>query len=188
MAKKTMLMIFILLSSSILIHAQEAKTYIGPQLGWQKASDAENGKFMPGGTIRIKFTPSFSFEGSLNYRQEDYSNGNIRVTTWPVMLTGMIYPINTIYGAIGIGWYNTAIDYSSEYHLLGLTDDRQQKFGWHFGAGLELPLSGSERSPGAILTTDFRYVFLNYNFEKVPGSSDIKSNYFVVTLGLLFGI
>ena len=188
MFNKMMLVISFVFMTSILVYSQEAKTYIGPQLGWQKASDADNGKLMPGGALRIKFTPSFSVEGSINYRQEDYSNGNIKVTTWPVMLTGMLYPVKTVYGAIGIGWYNSAIDYSSKYHDIGLNDERQQKFGWHFGAGTEIPLSESQNSPGAVLTADFRYVFLNYNFTEVPGSKDIKSNYFVVTLGLLFGI
>jgi len=188
MIKKMMLMISLTILVSAFGFAQESKTYIGPQLGWQKASDADNGMLMPGGAIRIKLTPSLSVEGSINYRQEEYSNNNIKVTTWPVMITGMIYPIKTIYGAIGVGWYNTAIDYSTHYHDLGLNDNRKQKFGWHFGAGTEIPLTRSENPPGAILTADFRYVFLNYNFTEVPGSKDISSDYFVVTVGLLFGI
>ena len=188
MINKAMLMISFIILFTVFGYAQDAKTYIGPQLGWQKASDADNGKLMPGGAIRIRLTPSLSVEGSINYRQEEYANSNIKVTTWPVMITGMIYPVNTVYGAIGVGWYNSAIDYSSQYHAQGLNDSREQKFGWHFGAGTEIPLTESKNPPGAILTADFRYVFLNYNFTEVPGSKDITSNYFVVTLGLLFGI
>ncbi len=188
MIKKVMFMITIICFCSVFMYAQEAKTYIGPQLGWQKASDADNGKFMPGGAIRIKLTKSLGVEGSINYRQEEYQNSNIKVTSWPVMVTGLIYPIKTIYGAIGVGWYNTSIDYSKHFLDLGLSNDTQQKFGWHFGAGAEIPLSESRRTPGMILTTDFRYVFLNYNFTEVPGSNDINSDYFIVTVGLLFNI
>ena len=104
------------------------------------------------------------------------------------MITGMIYPVNTIYGAIGVGWYNSSIEYSSSYHDAGLNDYRKQPFGWHFGAGVEIPLTEAKNPPGAVLTTDFRYGFLNYNFTEVPGSKDINSDYFVVTVGLLFGI
>ncbi len=188
MCKKMILVTTIIFFASIMAYTQEAKTYIGPQLGWQKASDADNGELMPGGAIRIKFTPSLAFEGSINYKQENYSDGNIKVTSWPVMISGLIYPVNTIYGDIGVGWYNTAIDYSSIYHAMGLNDSQKQKFGWHFGAGTEIPLTQNYNSPGAILTADFRYVFLNYNFTKVPGSKDINSDYFIVTVGLLFGL
>lgn len=188
MFRKSCLVGAFVLVTSVFTNAQTAKTYIGPQLGWQKASNADNGEFMPGAVMRIKFSPSFAFEGSINYRAEDYDNGNVTVKTWPVMLSGLIYPINTVYGLAGVGWYNTSVNYSDELHGMGLSDKTSQKFGWHFGVGAEFPLSENSNPASTILKTDFRYVFLNYNFEKVPGSPDIRSDYFVLTVGLLFGL
>lgn len=162
----------------------EIKTAIGPQLGFQKASDANNGNLMYGAAVRVKLGQSLGFEASINYRQEDFLNDRLTVRSYPVMLTGMIYPVEVLYGAIGIGWYNTKFDFSKALNNSGIHDRNEQKFGWHFGAGLEIPLGKS----GSMITTDFRYVFLNYDFEEVPGTGDTKANYFVITAGLLFGI
>lgn len=164
-------------------YAQEIRnpTAIGPQLGWHKAADADEGKFMFGAAIRLQFTQAFGFEGSINYRVEDYRNESIVVRTWPVMLTGIFYPTPNVYGAAGVGWYNTQMEFKKE--LADISDKTSQEFGWHFGAGVEFPLSKK-----IILTGDFRYVFIDYNFEDVPGSSNINSDFFVVTSGLLFVI
>ncbi|MFO7525464.1 MAG: hypothetical protein R6W68_08430, partial [Ignavibacteriaceae bacterium] len=58
-----------------------------------------------------------------------------------------------------------------------------QKFGWHFGAGVDIPLS--ERIK---LSSDFRYTFIDYDFGEVPGTDEISSDYFIVTAGLFFRI
>lgn len=181
---RKILYVFMISSFVIIASAQDIKTAIGPQIGFQKASDADNGNLMYGAAVRVKFGPSLGFEGSINYRQEDFLNDRLTVRSYPVMLTGMIYPVETLYGAIGIGWYNTKFDFSEELNNSGVRDRNEQKFGWHFGAGLEIPLGKS----GSMITTDFRYVFLNYDFKEVPGQGDKKANYFVITAGLLFGI
>ncbi len=186
-----MFKIKLLIISMILIAAATMKAqglYVGPQVGWQKASSADGGKFMIGAAARIKLSDALGVEGSINYRQEDYNNGDVTVTSYPVMLTGMFYPISIAYGAIGFGWYNTSIAYSSPLHQLGINDQTEQKVGWHFGAGVELPLSGSVSSPNTILTADIRYVFLNYDFQQFPGSSNLKSDFVVFTAGLLFSL
>jgi hypothetical protein len=64
-----------------------------------------------------------------------------------------------------------------------LKDETTQKVGWHFGGGVELPIGSSFK-----LTGDIRYVFLNYNFEKIPGSKELKSNFYVIMAGLLFNL
>ena len=45
----------------------------------------------------------------------------------------------------------------------------------------DIPLGES-----AAITGDFRYVFLDYDFEEVPGSDGISSNFFVIKAGLMF--
>jgi opacity protein-like surface antigen len=153
---------------------------LGPQLGYQKARGADDGKLMGGAALRVKLTPALGVEGSINYRQEKFHNGALTVRSWPVMATGLIYLLPSVYGAIGGGWYNTTFDFDSP----GAIDqeETQQEFGWHFGGGLELPLGSSTKLAG-----DIRYVFLNYDFEEVPGA-EIDSNFYVVTVGLLFGL
>jgi len=158
-------------------------TSIGPQLGYHKAADADDANLMYGAALRLKLTNSLGFEGSINYRREEFHKGNIAVDSWPVLLTGMIYPAEVIYGAAGVGWYNTKIDFSENLNNVGLHDKTSSRFGWHFGAGLEIPLGNP-----VMLTTDFRYVFLDYDFGEVPGAGEINSDFFIVTAGLLFRI
>jgi len=188
MFRKMMFVCFFALIFADVLFCQVPTSYLGPQLGWQKASDADNAKLMIGGAFRTKLSPAFGLEASVNYRSEDYDNGSVSVTSWPVMVTGLIYPLPILYGAIGAGWYNTSISYSNDLHLFGASDQTEQKFGWHFGAGVEIPLGMSINSPGAILTGDIRYVFLNYDFQQMPGSPGLKNDFIYMTVGLLFSL
>ena len=138
--------------------------------------------------FRTKLSSALGIEASINYRREEYDNGAVDVTNWPVMVTGLIYVLPIVYGAIGAGWYNTSVTYSQDLHLLGVNDQTEQKFGWHFGGGLEIPLGMSMSNPGAILTADIRYVFLNYDFQKLPGSPGLQNNFVYMTVGLLFSL
>ena len=185
MCKKSFFIICIFFGINAVIKAQSA-AYLGPQLGWYKAADADNSKFMIGGALRTKLSPDFGLEGSINYRQEDYNHGAITVTSWPVMITALIYPVNFLYGAIGVGWYNTEFDYKPELLYFGPSSQTEQKFGWHFGAGVQFPLSENIDNPSTILTADLRYVFLNYDFQKMPGAGGLKSDFVVLNIGLLF--
>ncbi|MCX5753042.1 MAG: outer membrane beta-barrel protein, partial [Candidatus Krumholzibacteria bacterium] len=114
--------------------------------------------------------------------QEKYADDLLTVRSWPVMVTGLIYPLPMIYGAMGFGWYNTTFDYDQN-RLPLLKDETAQKVGWHFGGGVELPVGTKVK-----LTADIRYVFLNYDFKEIPGHGDMSSNFYVLTAGLLFGL
>jgi len=155
---------------------------IGPQVGYYRAQDADEGNFTGGAAVRLKLIPFLGVEASIGYRQEKYADDLLTVRSWPVMVTGLIYPLPVIYGAMGFGWYNTTFDYDQD-RLPLLKDDTAQKVGWHFGGGVELPVGARVK-----LTADIRYVFLDYDFENVPGSADMSSNFYVVTAGLLFGL
>jgi opacity protein-like surface antigen len=156
---------------------------IGPQLGFQKATDADEGRFMFGGAVRARLMPLLGVEGSVGYRQEKFANDALTVKSWPLMVTGLIYPVPIFYGAMGAGWYNTTFDYDQSQFSSTIKDKTTQEFGWHFGAGVEVPVGETSQ-----LTVDFRYVFLNYDFETIPGSGDIDSNSYIVTAGFLFGL
>jgi len=158
----------------------------GPQLGIYKVHDQEGARLMGGASLRIKLSEALGVEGSINYRHDEYSDGMVEATSWPVMVTGLIYPLPIIYGAIGAGWYNTSIEYNLPPGFLGgpgvITDETKQEFGWHFGGGAELPVGETVKLVG-----DVRYVFLDYEFESFPGT-EANSNFFVITAGLLFGL
>lgn len=159
---------------------------IGPQLGIYKAQDADDTRLMGGVAARLKFSQDLGIEGSVNFRQEDYNDGNVTVTSWPVMVTGLIYVIPVVYGAIGAGWYNTSVDYEFPPGYLGgpglKTSEASQEVGWHLGGGAEIPAGTAGKLVG-----DIRYVFLNYEFEQIPGT-EVDSNFFVVTAAFFFGL
>ncbi len=155
--------------------------YLGPQLGFYNAVDADNPRVMPGAALRLKLSPGLGLEGSINYRKEDYADSRVSVQSWPVMVTGLFYPIPILYGAIGAGWYNSRFEYDAT--LIGATieSETKQQFGWHFGGGVELPIGRNAKLVG-----DIRYVFLNYDFKQVPGFSGLDADFYVITAGLLF--
>jgi opacity protein-like surface antigen len=98
------------------------------------------------------------------------------------MVTGLIYPIPFAYGAIGGGWYNVTYDFNQNKLPL-FTDETTQLFGWHFGGGVEVPAGSNIKLVG-----DIRYVFLNYDFQTIPGSGDPESDFFVIMVALLFSL
>lgn len=155
---------------------------VGPQVGFFKSKDADDARVMFGGAVRLKVSEAIGLEASLNYREEEYRNGSVTVKSWPVMVTGLVYPVPMIYGAIGLGWYNSAVDVNVAPGVV-FTSETMQKFGWHFGGGVELPVGSIAKLVG-----DVRYVFLDYNFQAVPGSNAISSNFYVIDVGLLFAL
>ena len=182
MWKRTLLIVGLITLVAAQVNAQSIG--LGPQVGYYKARDADEGNFMGGAACRLKLTPVLGVEASINYRQETYADDALTVRSWPVMVTGLIYPLPMVYGAIGAGWYNTTFDYNQDkFPLWAVKDETKQEFGWHFGGGLEVPIG-----PNFKLAADVRYVFLDYDFEKIPGSDDLNSNFTVVTVGFLFGL
>jgi opacity protein-like surface antigen len=172
------------LTASIVTQANAQNISLGPQIGYFKAMDADKGNIMGGAICRIKLTPVIGAEASINYRQEKYANDALTIRSWPVMVTGLIYPLPIVYGAIGAGWYNTTFDYNQNKLLLkAFKDQTKQEFGWHFGGGAEFPVASNLK-----LTADIRYVFLNYNFKEIPGSGNLNSNFYIITVGFLFNL
>lgn len=182
MWKRTLLLVGLIALTVVPVHAQGIG--VGPQLGYYRAKDADEGNFMGGLALRLKMLPVLGVEASINYRQEKYANDAVTVRSWPLMVTGLVYPLPFVYGAMGVGWYNVTFDFDQNLiPLQNLQDETKQEFGWHFGAGAELPVG-----PNFKLTGDVRYVFLNYDFKQIPGIGDLDSNFYVVTVGLLFGM
>lgn len=191
MAMPVLLLLLLVASSTAFAQYEESNSGIsiglGPQVGLYKVQDADNMKLMGGVAVRLKLAQALGIEGSINYRQEEYSSGAIKVKSWPVMATGLLYILPIVYGAIGAGWYNSTIDYNIPSTpltpTLNVTSETKQRFGWHFGGGVEVPVGSIAK-----LTGDIRYVFLDYKFQQIPGTGDLKSNFYVIGIGLLFGL
>lgn len=187
MATRSVLILAVLFIFAAVPVAAQGGLGFGPQVGIYKAQGADGVRVMPGVALRLKLSDVIGVEGSINYRKEEYGDGRVNVTSWPVMVTGLLYPVPVAYGAIGAGWYNTTVDYNFPPGYLGgptaLGSETKQEFGWHFGGGVELPLGEVAKLVG-----DIRYVFLDYDFKNLPGNNGVESNFYVITAGLLFGL
>ncbi len=173
---KRILLVFVLVLMTSPVNAQSIK--LGPQVGYYKTQDADDGRFLFGAALRLKLSSALGVEGAINYRQEKYGNDALTVRSWPILVTGMFYPLPIVYGAVGAGWYNTTFD----VNVPGVDNETKQEFGWHFGAGVELPVGGKSR-----LTGDLRYVFLDYRFDDIP-FQEVDSNFYMIAVGFLFGL
>jgi opacity protein-like surface antigen len=179
--------LFILLVVGLVLIPLSVQTFagigLGPRLGYYKSQDADEGNLFGGLAGRMRFG-LLGVEGSIDYRAEKYANGLVTVRSWPVMASALLYPLPIAYGIAGFGWYNVTMDYDqSKLGFSKIEDETTQKVGWHFGGGVELPVG-----PNAKLTADIRYVFLDYEFEELPGEGEQKANFYAITVGLLFGL
>lgn len=171
----------LVMTTMMTTNAEAQVLSLGPQIGYQKARGAEEGKLMGGAALRLRLASKFKIEGAINYRQEKFAGGNLMVRSWPVTVTGLIYALPVVYGSLGAGWYNTRFEYASANPRIAVEDTRQE-IGWHFGGGVEIPLGKSTKLAG-----DLRYVFLNYDFDQVPGVQ-LDSDFYMVTVGMQFGL
>jgi len=133
--------------------------------------------------VRAKLMPAIGVEGDIGYRQEKLGNDALTIRQWPVTVTGLLYPLPFLYGALGGGWYNTTFDYADVYNKAGYADETTRKFGWHLGAGVELPASHSIKLFG-----DVRYVFLDQKLKNLPDAvlDGDNANFYSINAGLLF--
>lgn len=170
MMKKILLILVLGLMISSEAYSQSIA--IGPQLGYLKSKDAAEGALMFGGAARL-YLGSLAVEAAINYRKEELEFGG-DVTTYPVMLSGMLYVLPVVYGLAGVGWYNYKWEYAG-------MEESGSEFGYHIGGGAEFSLGS------IILTADVRYVFLEYQFDNgLGGTTDVESNFYVITGGVLF--
>ncbi|HZW38869.1 MAG TPA: porin family protein [Ignavibacteriaceae bacterium] len=166
-------------------HRNETGLGLGVQLGYQRASDADAGKLLYGVLMRAKISESLGIEGAISYRQEKYFNSRMTVRSWPVTVSALFYPFPPmIYLLAGGGWYHTTIDFTPGLSEVDLNDQTRNPFGWHLGGGVEIPIGESLNLFG-----DIRYVFLNYNLDdlNIGQLKDIKSNFYTINVGLMFG-
>ena len=139
--------------------------------------DTEEGTHM-GGVVARARSEFVGFEGAVDYRKEDLA-ADVDLKTWPATFSLLLYPIPTIYGLAGVGWYNSTLDFPSES---GFEDRTASDFGYHLGAGIEVPVGES-----VSLTGDFRYHFIDQEFNNAPLEfGKVDEDAFALNAGILF--
>jgi len=171
---KKLFSVIILIIIAGTINAQSIA--IGAQGAYVKSQDAD-GVIMPAAAVRIGLG-GLSVEGSIGYKSDKYLDGAIKTTTYPVMVTGFIGLLPFIHLEAGIGWYNTKVEYSGMF--AGAPSETYSDIGYHAGAGAEIPLGN------VILTGDIRYVIEKTKFNNVQNASDLKSDFYMIVVGLMF--
>ena len=169
--KKYISAIIILIFISSTLNAQTFS--FGPQLGFVKSIDADNTSLMPGMAVRLNLL-GFGIEGSMYYKSEEFQNGNIKTKSYPINLTAMFHLLPIIHGEVGLGWYNTQIDFSNPIN--SIKNETKNNAGYHLGIGTQIPVGN------IYLTGDLRYVFLN-----ISSIASFKSDFYVVMVGAMIG-
>jgi hypothetical protein len=148
--------------------------------GYLRAPGADRGTWTAGLQARVHVLPYLAVEGAGMYHENSYGHGNADVIQYPVQVSALLYPLPNSqfspYLVGGVGWYYSRIKF--EGALSGLSNETENTYGTHAGAGLDVRLGSS-----ASIDADFRYIFLN------PRSSAFQSgdfNYWQGTLGLNF--
>lgn len=139
---------------------RDTRFTLGGRVGYLRVKDADEGTWTGGIQARLYLAHGFvAVEGSIEFHQDEFADGDIVVTQYPVQVTGLVFPFARQdwpvqpYALAGAGWYYTRIDYDD---ALGLDEDTEHYFGVHVGAGGDLRLG--ERT---FLNADFRWVFVD---------------------------
>ena len=151
---------------------------LGASVGYLSVKDSDNGTWFAGIQARMRFG-ALAAEASIQFHQTEYNDGDVLVTQYPVQLTAFLYFLQ---GSIrpyilgGVGWYYTRIDHKGAF--AGVSDDSQNIFGEHLGAGAEIFLGSS-----ISINADVRYIFLNPSTDQVIQQD---FNYWQITAGINF--
>ncbi len=171
---KKLYSIIILIIITGTINAQSIA--IGAQGAYVKSQDAD-AVIMPVAAIRLGFV-GLKVEGSIGYKSDKYFDGAIKATSYPVMFTGFLNLLPIVHLEGGIGYYNTKVEYSGLFS--GTPSETNSNIGYHAGAGLEIPLGN------LLLTGDIRYVIEKTKFANLKSTADLKSDFYMVVVGLMF--
>jgi len=148
-----------------------------PSVGFTKATDSGTGtgKLSGGVALRVPLLPFLSAEGGISYRQESFTNGDLKVRMWPVTTSLWVKPIPMLYAGGGLGWYRTSYDYRS---TVSSSDVTTNKVGVHLGGGVALPLA-----PAFGLDMNGRYIFMQKD-NSLQFPTEFNPNFWSTSLGL----
>ncbi len=158
----------------------QAEFSFGPVAGYIKARDADRGTWFGGVQARFRFARIFAVEGSITFHQDEFFDGDVEVTTYPVQVTGLILPFPDSpvepYGLAGAGWYYQRFEFDGPGGLDEEETDRS--FGVHVGAGVLAELGRNFSVFG-----DFRWIFMDEPGVDNGNIEDEEFDSWQVTLG-----
>jgi hypothetical protein len=182
--KKAIFVLFFLVFLSATAFSQSLS--LGPHLGFVKTSDAEKSVVMPGGAVRL-YLGGLGIEGAIYYKKDEYkinvgtSTATITTKTYPIMLTALLKVLPIAHLEAGVDWLNAQIDYSNlNSAWTSIKEETKGKVAYHLGAGAELPFGS------LLLTGDVRYVFYELDMDKLVQPKTLKSDFYVIMVGLMF--
>jgi opacity protein-like surface antigen len=151
---------------------------LGPRIGYADAKDADNGTWMVGIQSRLHIFSWLAVEGSVDYRKDEFENGDIESVSIPIQFSGIVFlPVDWSfrpYGLVGFGWYVTETKFSGAF--AAQKDESDTDFGGHAGLGVDFKLNES-----LTLDVDFRFIWRNEP-PKVASNYD----FYQITAGLNF--
>ncbi len=163
---------------------------LGGHGGYFKVAEEGEKNFYAGAHARLRLPLLFTLEGALDYRPSDSRTADgavpdteLDVTTYPITVSALVYPLPLIYVLAGVGWYNTTIEFRDPGVTTGPDSETNDNFGSHLGAGVELPVGG-----GKSLSADARYVFLDYDVTGLDLGrlKELDADCFAFQVGLTF--
>ncbi|HMK64255.1 MAG TPA: outer membrane beta-barrel protein [Thermodesulfobacteriota bacterium] len=147
---------------------------LGVRGGWYKIRDADEGKFYGGIQARFRVMPWLAIEGSTDYRAPSYYSGGRKITSWPFLVSALIYPIPksffSPYILGGGGLYYSHLENSTSYY--------NNAWGWHAGLGFDVPLYKR-----LILNVEARYTWVSFDENNFR---DINGNGYTVAAGVTY--
>jgi len=177
MARKTASLLFGLLVLLWSGYANGTGLGLGAHYSYVHNQDTEDNFSMLGAQVRLRGAV-IGVEGAIDYRNEELGGG-LELKSWPVSASLLVYPIPPVYALAGLGWYHTTLDFPTNSIY---DNDTQTELGYHFGAGVELPLA-----PMFKLVGDVRWQFINYEFEDIPSSvGKVDADSYSLNAGFLF--
>jgi hypothetical protein len=153
---------------------------LGPMAGFLRARGSDHGAWFGGAVARAYLFPALAAEASISVHQDRFEGGAVRITQWPVQVTGLLFPFAALpvdpYLLAGAGWYYTRVHTRGSF--ASFKDETDKTFGAHVGAGVELRPQGP-----FVIFGDVRYIWLRPTTDAVE---DSDFSYWQVTLGIGF--
>jgi opacity protein-like surface antigen len=157
------------------IGTAEAGLGVGARYSYVHNNGLDDNSSMIGVMVRLRHMMFFGLEAAIDHRREEMNDGS-KLNSTPLTASLMVYPVPFVYGLAGVGLYRTSIETNSG------AEASDSQIGYHYGAGVEVPLL-----PLLKLTGDIRYQFIDYEFEDIPGSlGKVDADGYAVSAGVIF--
>ena len=176
--KKKILCSFIMLFCAQMLSAQTLS--IGPQAGFVKTANTDKAILMPGGAIRLNFS-EISIECAVYQKSETLNSGSINIKSYPIQFTGIVNMFPYINLEMGIGFYNTKIDYSQDVYT-GVDSETSHKLAYLAGIGSQLEFGR------LTFTLDVRYIFVDLDLNNISTPTTMNNDFFNVSAGVMYRI